>query len=182
MYESVILPLINCNLSNISGIPIKTTVTYFGVIIRKDEQMRNDLNFDPIVRKTNNGFNMWLQRDLSLQGRVLLSKAEGISRSVYVCLSLELPSKVVGLKKLDKSLFDFIWKRKPHYLRKEILCNSKDNGGLEVFNYDTLNNVIKINWITQYLKKKDEFLSKCNYCIDKIPVKLSCSSTGRAWR
>ncbi len=95
--------------------------------------MRNDLNFDPIIIKTNNRCNMWLQRDLSLQARVLLSKAGGISRSVYVCLSLDLPSKVV--QKLDKSLLDFIWKRKPHYLRKEILCNSKDNGGLEVFNY-----------------------------------------------
>ncbi len=47
-----------------------------------------------------------------------------------------------------------------------------------------------MNWITQYLKKKDnmwntfpnflfksvgglEFLLKCNYCIDKIPVKLA---------
>ncbi len=75
-------------------------------------------------------------------------------------------------------------------MRKEILCNSKDNGGLDVLNYATLNNVFKINWITQYLKKKDnmwhtfpnflfksvgglEFLLKCNYCIDKIPVKLA---------
>ncbi len=82
---SVKLPMKeNCNLSNISGIPIKTTVTYLGVIICKDEKMRNDLNFDPIIRK--NRFNMWLQRDLSLQGRVLLSKVEGNSRSVYVCL------------------------------------------------------------------------------------------------
>ncbi len=32
-----------------------------------------------------------LKRDLSLQGRVLLSKAEGISRPVYDCLSLDLP-------------------------------------------------------------------------------------------
>ncbi len=145
--------------------------------------MQSDLNFDPIIRKTNNRFNVWLKRDV-----VLLSKAEGISRSVYACLSLDLPSKVV--KTLDKLLFDFIWKRKPHYLRKEILCNSKDNGSLEVLNYNTLNNVFKINWITQYLKKIDnmwntfpnflfksvgglDFLLNCNYCIDKIPVKLA---------
>ncbi len=63
--KSVIFPLKKCNLSNISGIPIKTTVTYLGEIICKDEKMRNDLNFDPIIRKTNNRFNMWLQRDLS---------------------------------------------------------------------------------------------------------------------
>ncbi len=49
--KSVIFPLKNGNLSNISGIPIKTTVTYLGVIICKDEKMRNDLNCDPIIRK-----------------------------------------------------------------------------------------------------------------------------------
>ncbi len=83
-------------------------MTYLGVIICKDEKMCNDLNFDPIIRKTNNRFNMWLKRDLSLQGRVLLSKAEGISGSVYVCLSLDLPKLSKVVKKLDKSLFDFI--------------------------------------------------------------------------
>ena len=91
---------------------------------------------------------MWLQRDLSIQGRVLLSKAEGISRSVYVSLSLDFPPKVI--KQLDKMLFDFIWKNKPHYLRKEIVCNSKDHGGLEVLSYD----VFKINWLIQYLKER----------------------------
>ena len=32
--------------------------------------------------------NMWLQRDLSIFGRILLTKAEGISRLVYPALSL----------------------------------------------------------------------------------------------
>ncbi|KAI7791725.1 hypothetical protein IRJ41_005592 [Triplophysa rosa] len=131
--------------------------------------MRSDLNFDPIIKKSNNRFNMWLQRDLSLYGRVLSSKAEGISRSVYVSLSLDIPRNIV--KKLDKSLFEFIWRKKAHYLRKE-----------------TLNNVFKIKWITQYLKKNLwntfpsflfkslgglQFLIRCNYSIDKIPVKLA---------
>lgn len=53
---------------------------------------------------------MWLQRHLSIQGRVLLSKAEGISRSVYVSLSLDIPPEVT--RQLDKMLFDFIWKNK----------------------------------------------------------------------
>lgn len=70
----------------------------------------------------------------------------------------------------------------------DVFRNSKANGGLEVLSYDTLNNVFKINWITRYLKKDDmwstflnflfklvggfEFLLKCHYSIDKIPVKL----------
>lgn len=41
---------------------------------------------------------------------------------------------------------DFIWKNKQYYLRKEVLCISKDHGGLEVLSYDALNEVFK-NWL-----------------------------------
>ncbi len=46
------------------------------------------LNFSIRLKKTQNMFNLWLQGDLSLYGRVLLSKAEGLSRFVYPSLSL----------------------------------------------------------------------------------------------
>ncbi len=62
---------------------------------------------------------MWLMRDLSLNSRVLLSKAEGISRSVYVSLSLAMPTEIY--QKRDKILLNFIWKNKCHYLRRDIL-------------------------------------------------------------
>ncbi len=85
---------------------IKDTVTYLGIVICKDLKQRNALNFKPIVEKIKNRYNTWLMRDLSLFGRILLSKAEGISRSVYVLMSMEDPKNVV--KDLDKILYDFI--------------------------------------------------------------------------
>ncbi len=123
-------------------------------------------------------------RDLSLLGRILLSKAEGMSRSVYV----SMPKNIV--KDLDKILYDFIWKRKTHYVRKYILNNSKELGGLEVLNCTDLNEVFKIKWIIEYIKNKDivwhifpnfifnslggmHFLLKCNFSVDKIPIKLA---------
>lgn len=48
-------------------IPVKESVRYLGIHI---------------------SISMWLQRDLSLLGRVLLSKADGISRFLYPTLSL----------------------------------------------------------------------------------------------
>ena len=80
-------------------------------------------NFDPITEQLTKKSNMWLMRDLSLNGRILLSKDEGISRSVHAPLSLEMLKEIS--KKLDKILFDFIKKHKRHYLKKEILCNTK---------------------------------------------------------
>lgn len=64
------------------------------------------LNFEPIIKKTSEKFNLWLMRDISIFGRVLLSKVESISRSVYMSLSLDVPPKII--KDLDKILYDFI--------------------------------------------------------------------------
>ncbi len=80
--------------------------------------------------------------------------------------------------------------KKTHYLRKDILNNSKECVGLEVLNLTDLNEVFKIKWIIEYIKNKDtvwhifpnfifnylggiHFLLKCNFSVDKIPIKLA---------
>ncbi len=186
--KSVLLPIKGNDLSELNGIPVKNTVTYLGVHIDKNETNRCSLNFDPIIQQITKRFNMWLMRDLSLSGRVLLAKAEGISRSVYVSLSLEMPPAIY--KKLDKTVFNFIWKNKCHYIKKQILCNPKSKGGMDVLSFETLNNTFKVQWLANLIKGRDciwnifpnyvfnevggiNLLLKCNYKIEKIPIKLS---------
>jgi len=41
-----------------------------------------------------NKFNMWLMRDLSF-GRILLSKAEGLSRLSYTAMVLDAPNSII---------------------------------------------------------------------------------------
>uniref|UniRef100_A0A3B3CA37 Reverse transcriptase domain-containing protein n=1 Tax=Oryzias melastigma TaxID=30732 RepID=A0A3B3CA37_ORYME len=186
--KSVLFPLKDCDLSEINGISIKTSLTYLGIIIDKNETNRSDVNFKPITEQITKRYNTWLMRDLSLHGRILLSKAEGISRSVYLSLSLEMPKHISKL--LDKTLFDFIWRKKCHYLRKNVLCNTKKNGGMDVLTFETLNNSFKIKWLINLLTGEDnmwnafpnhifntlggiKFLLKCDYKLEKLPTKLS---------
>ncbi len=61
-------------------------------------------------------YNSWLVRDLSIQGRILLSKAEGLSRAAYLFSSLSVPKDICS--QMDKILFNFIWKNKPHKIKK----------------------------------------------------------------
>uniref|UniRef100_A0A4W5LQJ3 Reverse transcriptase domain-containing protein n=1 Tax=Hucho hucho TaxID=62062 RepID=A0A4W5LQJ3_9TELE len=67
-----------CNISE------KDIVTYLGVKITKNLKAVNDLNLSPVTESVKKKFSSWLGRDLSLQGRVLLSKAEGLSRASYL--------------------------------------------------------------------------------------------------
>lgn len=67
---------------HICDIPVKKSVKYLGIDVTKDMLIRQQLNFLPRLKKTKNIVNMWLQHDLSIFGRILLTKAEGISRLV----------------------------------------------------------------------------------------------------
>ncbi len=71
----------------------------------------------------------WLERDLSIYGRALLSKAEGLSRFVYPALSLHV--KYSNCKDIN-NLFFFIWKNKSQRFKKRVLTNKKAEGGLEM--------------------------------------------------
>lgn len=83
-----ILSLHNTEETCICEIPIKSCAKYLGIYLSKNHNEHQIKNFRPKIQKTKNIFNMWLQRDLSLLGRVLLSKVDGISRFVYSTLSL----------------------------------------------------------------------------------------------
>lgn len=177
-----------CSKSDIFNIPIRNEILYLGILVTKDQRRRISLNFNPIILKTQKKINQWLLRDLSLRGRVLITKAEGISRLTYAALALHLDNKL--LKEIDKMLFDFIWKNRTHYIKKTVIMNSYENGGLNFLDFATLNNTFKINWLKQLFRNPTSIwniiplhiLSKlgglnfflvCNYNIDKVPVKMS---------
>lgn len=97
---------------------------------------------------------MWLMRDLSLKGKVLSSKTEGFSRLVYPAKVLDVPSSIE--KKIDSTLFDFLWRNKSHYLNRNVLCNSECQGSLNMMDFHWSYIVFKVNWNKHYIQNKDK--------------------------
>ncbi len=89
------------------GIPIKDYITYLGITICKDQKERINLNYTPIINKIQKKCNIWLMRDLSLNGRVLLSRSEGLSRLVYTAMAIDIPKSIIN----EINVY-FIWKNK----------------------------------------------------------------------
>lgn len=177
-----------CDLSSIDNIAIKNEVTYLGIKINKNQKHREDNNFNPMIKKAENKFSRWLQRHLSLKGRCLLTKAEGLSRLVYIASSLSLDNK--NAKKNYQLLLNFLWKNQIHDVKKSVVINSLKNGGLDFLDFSTLNNVLKIKWLQNFLRDDSSmwnfipkfmfdkvgglpFLLLCNFKISKLPLKLS---------
>ena len=95
--------------SQVCNIPIKDKITHLEISIMKNEEERCSVNFNLISDKTKKKLNQWLQRDLSLKGRILLTKAEGLSRLTYAAIPLFVNKKLCN--SIDKLLFNFIWKK-----------------------------------------------------------------------
>ncbi len=70
----------------IEDIKVKRCVKYLGVDIFRSDCLFQ--NLQPIIDTIKQISCCWLQRDLTIYGRVLLTKAEGISHLVYPALSL----------------------------------------------------------------------------------------------
>lgn len=183
-----ILCLYKTNASSICNISIKKNVKYLGIHICFNSEERQQQNFEPKVKKTQQILNMWLQRDLSIYGRVLLSKAEGISRLIDPALSLFVKDSTSA--NINKSLTNFIWKNKHHYLKRNVLTGPRSEGGIEMLDFSDLNNTFKIKWLQECIKKPKsiwyfipnnifqslgglQFLMSCNYSVTKLPIKLS---------
>ncbi len=173
----------------LGGIPVKKSVKYLGIHITKNAISRHHLNFsEKKKKKTKQIFNLWLQRDISLYGRVLLSKVEGLSRFVYSALSLFVNDKAI--KEINKIFLDFIWKNRPYKLKREVLANSRSEGGLDLLDFADTVNTFKVNWLRRCLMNPMSlwffipnnifdklgglsFLLKCNLLPGKLPISLS---------
>ncbi len=186
--KSEIMTIHHSDISDVCGIKVKQTVRYLGIVINKCSSERTESNFSKCLLKAKTVFNCWSQRNLTIHGRVLLSKAEGISRLVYPALSLYVNPKMCS--DIDRALFKFIWKNRTEYVKRKTIIRTFSEGGLNVLDFSTLNIIFKINWIKHCLAQSKSiwfhipslffekcgglsFLLSCDLKYSKLPIKLS---------
>ncbi len=98
------------------NIPVKECIKYLGIYISKNMSDRQQLNFNNKIKKTKMIFDNWLRRDLSISGRILLTKVEGLSRLIFPGLSLFVQDSTG--KDINRLLVNFCWKINTIILKK----------------------------------------------------------------
>lgn len=83
-----ILTLHNYPLQLLYNIKVKKEVKYLGIVISKDKATTDNKNIGDNIEKCKGILNRWLQRDITIFGRVLLSKMDSLSRLIYPASSL----------------------------------------------------------------------------------------------
>lgn len=183
-----LLPIHECPDSTIEQINVVSEVKYLGITISKNLIRREDVNVSSHITDVKKSLSRWLSRDLTIFGRIILSKAEGISKLIYPCHSLYVSPK--NIKKANSVIFQFLWRNKTHYLRRSQLVKDYERGGVKALDFEAMVGTFRINWIKACLSQPDsiwfhiprslfskigglEFLLKCDFEVGKISVKLS---------
>lgn len=102
----------------------------------KNTNNRENLNFEQITQKSKKILNSWLQRHLSIFGRVLLTKTEGISRLIYPSQCLYVSNSLIN--NINRINFNYIWRNKQHYVRKNDIVKSFEEGGLNAIDFEAM--------------------------------------------
>ncbi len=183
-----LFPIHTSSDSSIASIRVKSEVKYLGITITKNLIRREDINISKRILDMKKSLSHWLTRDLTIFGRTLLSKAEGISKLIYPCYSLYISSK--NLKKANTIIFQFLWRNKTHYIKRSQLVKDYDKGGIRAPEFESMVGTFRINWIKSCLSQPDymwfhiprslfekmgglDFVLKCDFDVNRIPVKLS---------
>ena len=92
-------------------------------------------NFFIKIQKMQTKLNIWLSRDFTLKGRTLLVKALGISKLVYTASMLTTLEEMI--KSVQEKLFNFLWRNKKDKIKREVLFQKPNKGGLNFPNFRT---------------------------------------------
>ena len=135
-----------------------------------------DKNINPVIEKMCNIIKIWGQRKLTLLGKITIIKSLLESQLIYRLSVLPTP-KMKTMRNIDKILFDYLWDKKPHKIKKEVVIKPKAEGGLAMVDINKKNVALKLTWIKRIIEGKENqiYIILENYLKYDIKLILKCN-------
>ena len=133
---------------------IKETIKILGVHLSYNADKNNDANFFSKIRKMKTKLNLWQTRDLTLFGKSVLAKTLGASQLIYTASLMTVPDAVT--RAAQSLLFSFLWKNKNDKIKRNVVCQPLENGGLNFVNFEIMVKSLRLAWIARLISNSDD--------------------------
>ncbi len=107
-------------------------------------------NYEVKLDAIKNLLNTWNWRNLSICGKITVIKSLAIPMLVHLLRSLPCPDEDF-FKRFDTIIFSFIWNHKPDKIKRSVLINEKELGGLNLTHLRSFSKSVKIFWVKKML-------------------------------
>lgn len=79
-------------------------------------------------------------------GKITVIKHFALPKLIYALSSLQYPPKEI-IKEIEKIMYAFIWEGKPEKIKREILIQDYEKGGLKMIDLEMFIMSLKISWL-----------------------------------
>ena len=154
----------------------KGSFTNLGIHIGRDVEEGIKQKFNDKLTKMKRQFNIWVGRNLTKFGKILISKTFGISNLVYSMTMAESPINI--LENVQEEISKFIWNKKTSKIKHSTLIGKVKWGGAKTVDVNIMMQSLLRVWvsrlwnqsswncvITKYLFQYGgmKFILRCNY-------------------
>ena len=94
------------------------------------------------------------RRTLTPLGKIVVIKALVASRLTYLLTNLPDPSNNL-LNQIEAEFFQFLWNGKPSKIKKSVVFQSYEQGGLKMLNIHSVLTTLKLSWIQRLMNDGD---------------------------
>ena len=175
--KTVALSIKNKKEEAISGIKLKQgPEKVLGVPVGGANLNDNKTFWQSLTQKLRDKLSIWINRDLSLQGKTHIIRSIGISKVLYA-LEMKTIDKE-SIKELNDVLWRFLWSGKDMRFNRDICTLPRRLGGLGLVDVNIIIKVKRINWVLRALKDQEgqnwaKIIENYMRCLDKkfdIPI------------
>jgi len=153
------------------------SVKICGITFSNDRETAYEHNIRERIDKLKNQLNVWRQRHLTLEGKILIVKTFGLSQVIYALQSTYI--KLEDLKRIDVLITKFIWNLKESNTRpsgkikKTVINDNFINGGLNAPDIFALDKAIKYKALLQARKANHPIQHFYNNYYNKVGFNFS---------
>ena len=145
---------------NITNAPAKC----LGIYIGHDANQCYNKNWTEKIDKLEKKLIIWNTRKLTLYGKCTVINTLALTQLYYTAAILQYPKKET-VKKLKKTIFNFLWGKRERIKRNTLIGKQKE-GGIGIVDIDCKLKALKGAWVTRIFNNKQSSLkSFFNSCV-----------------
>lgn len=145
-------PYVTCTPAFVHDLDIIFThgpVTVLGITFTTNREDLHRLNYAPKLSRLKAILKGWSFRDITPIGRNVIVKTFALSQLVFLFLVLPSPPSFF-IKEIESAIFDFIWSGNPDKIKRSVITNPVNEGGLKVTHVQSFINSLKCTWVKRY--------------------------------
>ena len=143
----------------------KSEIYALGTWFYKDINQAMFKNLNEKLANFENLLTQWSKRHLTWLGKITVLKSLGLSKLNYVISNLETPKWFAD--RVKDLAHDFLWDGKPPRIKKSVIVNKIEDGGLRMPHIDNYIMSQKVSWVKRLLANQDT--APCQYLMQMLP-------------